>query len=194
MPAQTDSLARRPFAHRSSQSAGTGPDLAGGQRRRRGAEPAPAARTTGAGPALEQGRHSQLRRARDASEAGRHLRDWWPRCGSRRRSKATSTSPAPQLCGLAHYRMRGIVTVESAQAFARFLSDELRRVAVIDALLPRFATAFHPSGVSPGERADARHAVSNQDDAGRDAGVFIRARAVRHHRPPAREIAQLARA
>ena len=30
-----------------------------------------------------------------------------------------------QLCGLAHYRMRGIVTVESAQAFARFLSDEL---------------------------------------------------------------------
>lgn len=31
-----------------------------------------------------------------------------------------------QLCGLAHYRMRGIITVESAAAFQKFLADEAR--------------------------------------------------------------------
>jgi len=29
-----------------------------------------------------------------------------------------------QLCGLGHYRMRGILTVESEEAFRKFLSDE----------------------------------------------------------------------
>jgi len=28
-----------------------------------------------------------------------------------------------QLCGLAHFRMRGIVTVESDEAFRQFLAD-----------------------------------------------------------------------
>ena len=31
-----------------------------------------------------------------------------------------------QLCGLGHYRMRGIITVESAAAFAKFLADEAK--------------------------------------------------------------------
>ena len=29
-----------------------------------------------------------------------------------------------QLCGLGHYRMRGILTVESDEAFRKFLADE----------------------------------------------------------------------
>jgi heme/copper-type cytochrome/quinol oxidase subunit 2 len=29
-----------------------------------------------------------------------------------------------QLCGLGHYRMRGILTVESEDAFRKFLADE----------------------------------------------------------------------
>jgi len=29
-----------------------------------------------------------------------------------------------QLCGLGHYRMKGIITVESAEAFADFLARE----------------------------------------------------------------------
>ena len=29
-----------------------------------------------------------------------------------------------QLCGLGHYRMRGVITVESEEAFRKFLADE----------------------------------------------------------------------
>ena len=29
-----------------------------------------------------------------------------------------------QLCGLGHYRMRGVITVESEDAFRKFLADE----------------------------------------------------------------------
>ena len=49
------------------------------------------------------------------------------RSGSRRPRPGTFDIACSQLCGLGHYRMRGIITVESEDAFRKFLADRSRR-------------------------------------------------------------------
>ena len=61
-------------------------------------------------PALHR-RDPQLLPARLPGEAGRDAGHGHPRPGSIPRRRATTRSPAPSICGLGHYRMRGQVHV-----------------------------------------------------------------------------------
>ena len=85
--------------------------------------------------AQEQGRHPQLRRARVPREAGRHPRPHDPHLVRPHRHDRGDADPdgnpefqyeiaCAQLCGLGHYRMRGFVTVQSAEEFQKWLDEQ----------------------------------------------------------------------
>ena len=94
--------------------------------------------------AAEQGRHSQLRRAGVSCEAGRRPGPDDPRlvhpqrdnrgdAGEERATPSFSTEIAcAQLCGLGHYRMRGFVTVQTAEEFQKWMDERVAELASPD--------------------------------------------------------------
>jgi cytochrome c oxidase subunit 2 len=112
--------------------------------RRHDAQPAlPAGEQADHRQAQEQGRHPQLRRARVPREAGRHPR---PHDSDLVRPHVTTAEmrtrtgkpefqyeiACAQLCGLGHARMRGFVTVQTADEFQKWLDEKVKEQSAPD--------------------------------------------------------------
>ena len=93
--------------------------------------------------APEQGRHSQLRRARIPREQdaipGLTIPVWFIPHVTTAEMRAKKGNPefqyeiaCAQLCGLGHYRMRGFVTVQTAEEFQKWMDERVAELASPD--------------------------------------------------------------
>ena len=77
---------------------------------------------------IEQGRHPQLRPLRNAREAGRGARPEYPSLVHPQPRPESAEIACSQLCGLGHFRMRGFVTIQSADDYSKWMADRVKEL------------------------------------------------------------------